>query len=376
MTRRMILMLVIVGLVFGGIFGFQIFKGVMIQRFFANRSEPAQTVATLIATSEDWYPTIHVVGGLRAENGTDISPEVGGLVAAVPFHSGEDIAKGAVLLHLRSDDDAARLNALKATADLARITLQRQRKLLNSGTIAQAALDNAEASLRAADAQVIEQQALIEKKTIRAPFAGRLGIRGVDIGQVIAAGTKVTTLQALDTLYFDFTLPQQSISNVTIGQAIDLTTDAFPGETITGTIAAIDAKADPDTRNVAVRAEVKNPGRKWLPGMYAKGSLRIGAPRHLVTVPQTAVSFNTFGETIYVIENGPPAADGSARLIARQKLIKAGDRRGDQVAILDGLGTGEQVVVAGALKLRNGSPVTVNNSVAMPNDPAPVVRDQ
>ncbi len=371
MARRMIVMILVVGLVFGGIFGFQIFKGVMIQRFFATRVEPPQTVSTYTAAMQTWRPAIEVVGGLRAEFGTDIAPEVGGLVISVPFRSGEDVEKGAVLLRLRSDDDVARLNSLKANAELARLTAMRQRKLLTSGTVAQAGVDQADAALRSAEAQLVEQQALIDKKTIHAPFSGRIGIREVDVGQVITAGTKAATLQALDRLYFDFTIPQRLIGQIAVGQALDVTTDAFPNERLVGHIAAIDSKVDSETRNVSVRAELKNPDRKWLPGMYAKGSLAVGEPQNLITVPQTAVTFNTFGDTIFVVDANP--AGGS---IAHQKFVKTGERRGDQVSVIDGLAVGEQIVVAGALKLHNNSPVTINNAIPVSNDPAPVVRDQ
>jgi membrane fusion protein (multidrug efflux system) len=367
----MIVMILVVGLVFGGIFGFQIFKGVMIQRFFAARVEPPQSVSTATAALQIWRPAIEVVGGLRAEYGTDIAPEVGGLVIGVPFRSGEDVEKGAVLLRLKSDDDVARLNSLKANAELARITAVRQRKLLAGGTVAQAAVDQADAALRSAEAQLVEQQALIDKKTVHAPFSGRIGIRAVDVGQVITAGTKATTLQALDRLYFDFTIPQRLIGQIAVGQALDVTTDAFPNERLTGRISAIDSKVDNETRNVSVRAELKNPDRKWLPGMYAKGTLLVGETQNLITVPQTAVTFNTFGDTIFVVET-----NSSGGSIAHQKFVKTGERRGDQVAVIDGLAAGDQVVVAGALKLHNNSSVTINNSLPVSNDPAPVVRDQ
>ncbi len=376
MWVRMIAMLAVSALVFGGVFGFQVFKGVMIQRFFASRTEPPQTVAALAVSRTDWRQTIEVVGGLRAEFGTDIAPEVGGLVTAVPFRSGEDVAKGAILLRLKSDDDVARLAALKASADLARLTATRQRKLLSSGTIAQAALDSAEATLRNAEAQIIEQQALIDKKTIHAPFAGRIGLRLVDVGQVITAGTKAASLQALDRLYFDFTLPQQQLKAIKIGSDVEISTDAFPGDRRMGRVVAIDSKVDADTRNVAVRVEIANPQGNWLPGMYAKGVIAIGEPQPLITAPQTAISFNTYGDVVFVVEKEADSTDAAPHLTVRQKFVTTGERRGDQVSILGGIEDGTMIVTAGGMKLHNGSPVIISDKVPMPNDPHPNVRDQ
>jgi membrane fusion protein (multidrug efflux system) len=259
---------------------------------------------------------------------------------------------------------------------LARLTATRQRKLLSSGTIAQAALDSAEATLRNAEAQIIEQQALIDKKTIRAPFAGRIGLRLVDVGQVITAGTKAASLQALDRLYFDFTLPQQQLKAIKIGSDVEISTDAFPGDPRMGRVVAIDSKVDADTRNVAVRVEIANPQGNWLPGMYAKGVIAIGEPQPLITAPQTAISFNTYGDVVFVVEKEADSTDAAPHLTVRQKFVTTGERRGDQVSILGGIEDGTMIVTAGGMKLHNGSPVIISDKVPMPNDPHPNVRDQ
>src|ERR1700674_677582 len=286
MTKRMVIMLIAVGLVFGGIFGFQAFKGAMIKKFMSQMSAPPQTVSTAIAGMQEWQPRIEAVGSLRALKGADLALEVSGVVETIAFSSGDDVAEGAVLLKLRAHDDLAKLQSLQATAELGEITYQRDLKQAKIQAVSQATVDTDIANLKNFKAQVAEQQAVIDKKSLRAPFAGHLGIRLVDIGQYLSAGTMVVTLQALDPVYFDFFLPQQTIDRIRLGQQITARVDTYANQTFPGEISAINPKIDPSSRNVQVRATLQNPDHKLLPGMYATVEIAVGQPEQRITLPQ------------------------------------------------------------------------------------------
>jgi len=356
MTKRMTVMLIIVGIVFGGVAAFQLFRSYMIKKFLASMGNQPQTVSTMVAKSEDWMPALKAVGTLRAVRGTDIAPQVPGVVAAIPFKSSEEVKKGDLLLQLDDTDDAAKLRALKASAELARLTYNRTRQLAQKGTVSQAALDSATASLRSIEAQVAEQQALVAKKRISAPFAGSIGIRLVDVGQYVTPGQKITTLQTLDPIYMDFSLPQQNLQQIKMGQKVSVVTDTFPDLSFDGEITGLDPKVDPQTRNVSVRAQVANPDHKLLPGMFATASISIGTPRSFVTLPQTAITYNPYGETVFLVKEGPAGNDGKPTLIADQVFVVTGDTRGDQVAVVKGIEEGATGVTVGQFKLKNGPP--------------------
>ncbi len=376
MTRRMLVMLIAVGVIFALFLGWQGFKSVMISKFMAARASAPQTVSTAVASVEPWQPSLKSVGTLRAARGTDISPQLAGVVADIPFNSDEDVKAGSVLVQLADADDLAQLNSLKASAELARLTYERNRELVKTHVVSQSALDSATASLRSSVAQVAQQQALVDKKRITAPFDGRVGIRLVDVGQYLSPGQKITTLQALDPIYIDFSMPQQNIRFIAVGQNVGVSTDAFPGVTFGGKIIAIDSKVDAATRNVAVRAQLANRDRKLLPGMFASVNILIGEPKQVLTLPQTALTYNPYGDTVFLVKKGEPDTDGKPTYAAVQKFVTVGETRGDQVTILAGVGPGDLVVSSGQLKLKNGTPLQINNTVQLPNDPAPTPQDQ
>jgi membrane fusion protein (multidrug efflux system) len=376
MTKRMIIMLIAVGVVFGGVFGFQIFKNAMIKKFMSAMPQPPQTVSTVTAAVQEWQPQIEAVGSLRAVNGADLAFEVSGIVKELHFKSGDDVAAGDILLTLRADDDIAKLEALKATAALSEIVHQRDQEQFKIKAVSQATLDADGANLKNAKAQVAEQQAVVDKKTLRAPFAGHLGVRVVDIGQYISAGTTVVTLQALDPIYADFFLPQQTLNQIRLEQAVTIKIDTYPNGDFTGTITAINPKVDPATRNVQVRATLKNPDRLLLPGMYASVNVAAGGKQRYITLPQTAVTYNPYGETIYVVDDKGQDPQGKPQLIARQVFVTAGLKRGDQVAILSGVEEGQTVVTAGQMKLRNGSALVIDNTIRPTADANPLPIDQ
>jgi membrane fusion protein, multidrug efflux system len=376
MTKRMTIMLIAVGLVFGGVFGFQIFMKTMIKKFMSTMPPPAQTVSTVTAAMQEWQPQIEAVGSLRAVNGADLAFEVSGIVKELHFNSGDDVAAGAILLTLRADDDIAKLAALQATSALSEINHQRDQEQFKIKAVSQATLDTDAANVKNNKAQVAEQEAVVAKKTLRAPFAGHLGVRAVDIGQYISAGTTVVTLQALDPIYADFFLPQQALNQIQLEQAVTIKIDTYPNRDFAGTITAINPKVDPATRNVQVRATLSNPDRRLLPGMYATVNVAAGDKQRFVTLPQTAVAYNPYGETVYLVDDKATDPQGQPQLIARQVFVTAGSKRGDQVAILSGVEEGQTVVTAGQIKLRNGSPVKIDNTIRPTADANPIPIDQ
>ncbi|OLC87722.1 MAG: efflux transporter periplasmic adaptor subunit [Gemmatimonadetes bacterium 13_1_40CM_3_66_12] len=375
MTKRMIIMLAIVGLLFGGLFGFKAFLGGVIRKSISAQGLPSQTVSTAKAQFAEWQGEFQAVGTLRAVRGADLAPEVSGVITAIHFQSGQAVQTGTPLVQLNAESDVARLHSLGANADLAEVNYERNRKQLEFQGVSQAVVDADAANLKNAKAQLAEQQALVNKKLVRAPFDGRLGIRAVDVGQYVNAGTKLVTLQALDPVYVDFYAPQKSLGRIAVGQKIILKTDAFQGQQFPGEVSSIDPKVDPATRNVQVRATVRNPKHSLLPGMFATVVLASGGPQRFLTLPQTAVSYNPYGDTVFVVEESK-GRDDKVALIAQQKFVTTGEARGDQVAILSGIKEGDTVVTAGQIKLRSGFPVIVNNSIQPANEQAPQPKDQ
>ncbi|MGC1696068.1 MAG: efflux RND transporter periplasmic adaptor subunit [Pseudolabrys sp.] len=371
MLRRMIIMLALTGLVLGAVFGFEAFKGVMIKKFMATLSNPPQTISTMVAASTEWRSQIEAVGSVRAVNGANLSGQVPGIVSALHFESGADVKKGDLLLELASADDVAHLAALKATATLAQITYDRDRALVKTSAVSQQTVDADEGNLKNAQALVEQQKALVDYKFIKAPFSGRLGIRQVDLGQYLAAGTTFVTLQQLDPIYVDFYVAQQTLAKVKVGQAVTAKVDTFPDRSFAGTILAINSMVDPATRNAQIRATFSNKDDLLLPGMFATVDIDTAEPQKYVTLPQTAIAYNSYGDIVYLVENKGKDAKGKPQLVARQTFVTTGATRGDQVAIITGVKDGDTVVTAGQVKLRNGSPVLINNDVQPANNPNP-----
>ena len=371
LVKRMIIMLALTGLVLGAVFGFEAFKSVMISKFFATLTNPPQTVSTIVAASQEWKSQLEAVGSVRAVNGANLSGQVSGIVAALHFTSGADVKKGDLLLELLYADDVAHLAALKATAALAKLTYERDRALVKTNAVSQQTVDTDEANMKNAEALADQQQALVDYKFIKAPFSGRLGIRQVDLGQYLAAGTTFVTLQQLDPIFVDFYTPQQSLAQIKVGQAITARVDTYPGQTFEGTISAISSLVDAATRNVQVRATIRNKEDLLLPGMYATVNIDTATPTRYVTLPQTAIAYNSYGNIVYLVDDKGKDTNGQPQLVARQTFVTTGATRGDQVAVIGGVKEGDTVVTAGQVKLRNGTPVKINNAVQPTNDPAP-----
>jgi len=377
MTKRMIIMLVAVGILLGGLVGFNWFKGYMMQKYMASAPAPASTVSAMKAEYQQWQPQLSAVGTLRAVRGVDVTSEVAGLVRSIEFKSGDEVKTGQVLAQLNADSDIAQLHSLEAAADLAATVYERDKAQLDADVISKAQVDTDAGDLKSKRAQVAQQAALVAKKTIRAPFAGKLGISTVNPGQYLNAGDKLVTLQTIDPIYIDFNLPQAQLPLVAIGQKVTLAADAYKGTTFEGKVNAINPKVDTNTRNVMIEATIPNPKRLLLPGMFATVKLNSGDEQRYLTLPQTAITYNPYGDTVFVVKESDNKDDkGNAVLTAQQVFVTTGPTRGDQIAILKGVDAGAQVVTSGQVKLKNGSLVIINNSVVPANSPNPTPQEK
>ncbi|HET9764015.1 MAG TPA: efflux RND transporter periplasmic adaptor subunit [Casimicrobiaceae bacterium] len=377
MKKRMVIMLVAVAVLLGGIVGFNWFKGYMMQKYMASAPVPPSTVSAMKAEYQDWQPHLSAVGTLRAVRGVDVTTEVAGLVRSIEFKSGQGVKAGQVLAQLNADADIAQLQALQAAADLANTVYERDKAQLAAEVISKAQVDTDAADLKTKRAQVAQQAALVEKKTIRAPFAGRVGITTVNPGQYLNAGDKVVTLQTIHPIYVDFNLPQQQLPQVALGQKVSLATDAYKGTSFDGKVNAINPRIDPSTRNVQIEATIDNPKGQLLPGMFATVTVNSGAQERYITLPRASLAYNPYGTTVFVIKPAEKKDEkGNAALLAQQVFVTPGPTRGDQVAILKGIEAGDEVVTSGQLKLKNGAPVVINNSVQPLNNPNPTPQEQ
>ncbi len=375
-TKRMIIMLLLTALVFGGIYGFQQFRNKMIQQAIKGKGMPPQAVSTIVAEISAWQPNVEAVGNMRSASGTNLAAEVGGLVTGIHFESGEMVKTSQLLVELNAAPLKAQLEQLKAAVTLARQNYERDLAQLKIQAVSQATVDSDIAILKGTQAQVATQEAMLEQKFIRAPFAGRLGIRQIDLGQFLSAGAPIVNLQKLDPMYLDFTVPQGQIDLIHVGNKITINTSALPGKTFVGHISAIEPQVDTATRNLKVRAKIPNPKGELLPGLFATARVDEGGKREYITLPNSTIAYNPYGSTVFIVKDQGKDADNKAKLSVEQRFVTTGLTRGDQVAILTGIKAGEVVVTAGQLKLRNGAPVFINNSVKPANNPNPEVKDE
>jgi membrane fusion protein (multidrug efflux system) len=369
-ATRMLALIAAVVLVVGGIWVYKLSTVRALQARMATMMIPPAAVSTTTAATSVWQRQFHSVGSLAAVQGVTVSNQIEGSVAKIAFESGQRVKAGDLLIQQDVSTDEAQLAGLVAQADLAKITLTRARELRANDTNSQADLDSAEATARAADSAVANQRALIGKKTIQAPFSGQLGIRQVDLGQFLPAGGSVVTLQALDPIYVNFSLPQQDVADLHVGQSVRVTVDAYPGAVFDGRVNALNSRVDEATRNIQVQATISNADERLLPGMFAGVDLILPHEDHFVTLPETAIVYNPYGNAVYVVERTKTEA-GSQLLVARQHFVTLGETRGDQVSVVKGVNAGDEVVTSGQLKLHNGSPIIVNNEVVPPVNAAP-----
>ena len=389
MTKRMLIMIggVVLVLVALGV-GFFLH----IQKLIASAPKPfPQTVTATKVSSQDWQPSLAAVGSVVPVRGVDVTTEIAGLVREIHFKSGQDVKQGDVLVELNADSDKAQLAALEASADLAASTLKRDKAQFDAQAIAQAQVDIDNADLKSKRALADQQRAVIDKKTIRAPFAGKLGITTINPGQYVNPGDKIVTLQTIDPVYVDFNLPQKQVGSLQVGQVVNVTSDGFAGVVFPGKITAISPKVDTTTRNVVVEATLSNPKRQLLPGMFANASVEVGDKKHYLTLPQTAITYNPYGSTVFVVmtadeaaaaakaaasgASAPAQAASGNGLVVQQAFVTTGETRGDQVAILKGLKEGQQVVTSGQVKLKNGTSIVIDNTVSPANSPNPTPQE-
>ena len=330
---------------------------------------PPEAVASAVADEQAWEGSLTAVGSVASAKGVALAADAAGVVTRISFESGATVKQGQVLVELDANVERAQLASAIARKDLALTTIARTRALAAKGAISQAQLDADEAQLRTATTDVEGLQAQIAKKTIRAPFAGKLGIRSVNLGQYLQPGTPVTVLETIDAVHIDFTLPQQRLSQVAVGQPVRISIDGATGETIEVTIAAVDPTVDATTRTVKLRADASSKVEGLRPGMFVRVAVVLPEKSKSVVVPATAVVHAPYGNSVFVVEDRKPdtpgaekTPDGKPVKIARQQFVRVGDARGDFVAVLEGVKPGEEVVVAGAFKLRNKAPVFVDNT--------------
>ncbi|MCK5858867.1 efflux RND transporter periplasmic adaptor subunit [Abyssibacter sp.] len=371
MTKRLVIVLLALGVLFGAIFGFKAFMNAQMSKYFENMQQPPVAVTTTTAEKTVWEPTIPAVGTLRAVNGVVVSAELPGVVESIDFDSGQSVRRGDLLIQLDTSTDLAQLAALEAQLRLARSELKRQNELRRRGTNAEADLDAAQATAAQLEAQIESQRATIDKKAIKAPFDGVAGIRKVDIGQYAGAGTGIVSLQQLDPMLVSFTLPEQRLNDVEPGQIVRMQVDSVSDTVFTGHITAVEPSVEQATRNFAVEARVDNASRKLRPGLFARINVVMPQVEEHITLPATAISYNPYGDSVYLVTDGDAGDDGNRSKVAERVFVKIGDRRGDQVSVLEGVDAGAQVVTSGQLKLRNGSRLNINNDVTPDNNPKP-----
>jgi membrane fusion protein, multidrug efflux system len=370
MRRRVIIAVVAVLVLFAVIAGI---KTLMIMNMIARakrNASPAQTVTAMIARYSDWQPEVTAVASVRAVRGVNITTEVTGLVRSIDFHSGDDAKAGQLLVQLNADSDVATLHSLEAAADLAATVYARDKEQYDAQAISQAQLDADAADLKNKRAAAAAQAATVAKKSLRAPFAGRLGITTVMPGQYLNTGDKVVSLSSLDPVYVDFNLPQEQLALVHTGLTVQVTSDAFPKQTFTGRITAIDPAIDPTSRNFMAEATVDNPQHLLMPGMFAKAAVLAGAVQRHLTLPQTAITYNPYGSTVFLAVKDP-----SGKLTAQQTFVTTGATRGDQVAILTGIKEGDDIVTSGQLKLKSGTPLDISTAAQPADAPNPTPQE-
>jgi membrane fusion protein, multidrug efflux system len=375
MAKRMLLMLAVVLALVAGL-GFEKYHQIQAAiAMGASFQPPPSAVTTIVAKRATWPSNLSVIGTAAAIQGVTVSADLPGTVDKIHFESGRAVKAGDVLVELDTRQERAQLAQTEADWNLAKINFAREQKLVSEGVVPRQEYDNAEAQLKSTEAHVGEIKATIERKTIRAPFSGILGIRQVNLGQYLAAGQAIVPLQSLNPIYVNFGVPQQDAPNVKIGRELHVTSDELHGLEFTGRVTAIDSVVDESTRNITVQATLYNPGNKLRPGMYVQVAVGMGASRDVVALPASAINYAPYGDSVYVVSDLKDPKTGKAYKGVRQQFVKVSGSRGDQVGIVSGVNAGDEVVTSGVFKLRNGAPVQVNNAVQPSNSPAPKPED-
>jgi membrane fusion protein, multidrug efflux system len=374
MAKRMILMLAVLTALLAGL-GFVKFR--QIQAAVAQNSNfqpPPTAVTTIVAQRETWPSTLELIGTAQAIEGVTVSADLPGTVDKIYFESGKSVRAGDVLVDLDTRQERAQLAAAVAQRDLARTNFGRTQELVKQGVMAQTEYDNVSAQQKSTEAQVGEIRATIERKTIRAPFSGILGIRQINLGQYLAAGQAIVPLQSVDPIYVNFGVPQQEAPRVTVGRTLRVTSDDVPGVQFGGRVTAVDSVVDQTTRNIQVQATLSNRGGKLRPGMFVQVVVGLGGSRDVFPLPASAINYAPYGDSVFVVTDLQDPKGKTYRGV-RQQFVKVEGSRGDQVAVISGLNPGDEIVSSGVFKLRNGAAVLVNNKVQPSNNPKPKPED-
>ena len=356
MIKRILLIITLSVLIFGGLFGWKFYRDRQAQSQM--QAPPPVVVAVTEVKREQWQPYLTSVGSLVAVSGIDVSNELAGTITAIYFESGQSVKKGQLLITLDTSTDEAELKGLQADAQLAQVRFERYEKLIGKQFISRSDYDQSRAQLAQAQSAVKAKLSVIAKKRIRAPFDGKLGIRLVDIGQYLAEGSAIVPLQKLDPIYVDFTLPEQHLGGLAIGQKMTVTVQAYPGKLFNGTISAMNPLIDIGTRSIKLRATLANPEQILRPGMFADVQVLSSRKQDVLTLPDTAITYNPYGDSVFVVESGEQG------LTVQRRQVKTGETREGRVQIIEGLKAGERVVSAGQVKLRNGMPVRIDDRPA------------
>jgi membrane fusion protein, multidrug efflux system len=374
MAKRMILMLTVMA-VFIATLGF-----VKVRQFqamaqqFAAMQPPPDAVTTIIAAREDWPATLSAIGTVAAVQGVTVSADLPGVVDRIAFESGRTVAQGDVLVELDTRQEQAQLAAADAQLELARLNFERMQGLVGQDAVSRAEYDSAAAGQKQAEARVREIRATIERKTIRAPFSGVLGIRQVNLGQYLTGGDPVVPLQSLNPIYVNFGVPQQDVGQIRIGRTVRITAGDVADVRFIGRVSAIDSVADQTTRNLQVQATLDNAGGRLRPGMFVQTQVVLGAATSVIALPASAINYAPYGDSVFVVTD-LKTEQGQTYRGVRQQVVKLGGARGDQIAVLSGINPGEEIVTSGVFKLRNGAPVRVDNTVQPANSRAPKPED-
>ena len=376
MKRSVIFIAVLIFIVTlgGGLGYFQfVVKPEMLKHFILDAPHPPASVAVVKPRIEIWAPRLPAIGSLRAVQEVDIAPEIGGVITSVRVESGQDVEKGAPLFDIDNSVEQADLKNNLAVLKNAGLVLERQRQLIQGGNTAKANFDSAEAARDSAAAAVERVRAIIAQKMLSAPFAGRVGIRKLDLGQYVSPGTGLITLQQLDPIYVDFPVPEKSLGVLKAGQEIEVQVDAYPGQIFHGVVKTIDARVAQESRNVLVRGQLDNPKKQLWPGMFADVNVIAGTPQKVVTLPRTAITYSLYGESVFAVKPAEPDAGGAqaapvkgnTALIVERRAVHAGEIRGDRVAVIDGVEPGETIVSEGQLKLLSGARVRIDPAAGL-----------
>jgi len=373
MARRLILVVGVMAILLGGL-GFVKFRQIESAVHASAFQPPPEAVTSVVTKREQWPSTMSVIGTMEAVHGVTVSADLPGTVARINFDSGKPVHEGDILVELDTRQERAQLASLEAQSELARVNFGRMQQLVNDGVISRLEFDQATAQQKATEANVAEIRAIIARKTIRAPFSGILGIRKVNLGQYLPAGSPIVSNQSLNPIYVNIGVPQQAAAQVQVGHKLRVTTEDVKDKVFTGSVTAIDSEVDQTTRNIQVQATLANPDGKLRPGMFVQVELPVGAGRPVIALPASAINYAPYGDSVFVITDLKDP-QGKAYRGVKQQFVKVEGSRGDQVGVISGLNPGDEVVTSGVFKLRNGAAVQVNNKVQPGNSPAPKPED-